>query len=432
MSLFRRATAAPVERRTATLAATLRAVGLDTRAGGKSEVDADSSERVAAVWGCGRIMADVVGTMPWDVTLSRGEPVAAPPLISSPDGGGAIEWKRRVMWSKLLRGNAYGFVTETTPDGRYPNRIDLLSNDAVVWRKLRDGRKIATVGDQEFSRWPQGPLWHVTAYERSGDPEGMSPIEYARSTIAPAIYAADFSEDFFETDCHPGAVVYSDQELDAQQAKAIKDAVKAGAKDRDTVVLGAGLKWQQMQVSPSDSQFLDTMRWSAQQICSAVFGVPAELLGYATSGSSVTYANAQDRDLAFLKYGLGPWLYRFEAAMSRLLPPGMTVKFNSGGLLRADIKTRFEVYGLAANIQDKLGEPVITAAEMRKLEDLPPIPAAAAAAESASASAIAEAVQKIYLGVGTVVTTEEARRIVNLAGAGLASGPLPKEASNAP
>lgn len=375
MSLFSAVGRKP-EQRASSLAATLLAVGRDTRAGGKSAEDAESAQRVAAVWGCVRLLSDVVSTMPLDVVRTMGgkrEPVdPTPSLISLPDGRPMISWLRRAMWSWLLAGNAYGQVIETTSDLRYPTRIALLHPDAVSVRKV-NGVERPFLGNEARNWWPVGDIWHEAAFERPGSRIGMSPIEYAETVIGTASEAQDFAEDFFESNLNPGALVTSDQELSEVQASAIKTAMKRAVKDRDLLVLGSGLSWHQMQVNPKDSQFLDSMQWTAQQICGAIFGVPPEMLGYATSGQSVTYANAADRDLAFLKYGLGPWLARIEDSLSRLLPGSQTVKFNTGGLLRADIKTRYETYSIAADVQQKTGTPLLTTDEMRAYEDLAPL-----------------------------------------------------------
>lgn len=372
MSLFRRA--AQPEKRVGSLAATLKVVGKDTRAGGHPDMDSGSAQRVGAVWGCVRLIADTVATMPWDaVRVAKDARVPVDSLfLKSPDGGSAIAWKRRVVWSMVLRGNAYGLVTETTPDMRYPTRVVPLHPDDVSWRPVNGVLK-PHIGSVRHDLWPLGDLWHLPAYEVPGSPVGMNPIEYAESVIGTAEKAQDFGEDFFEADAHPSAVVTSKNNIDAAQAAEIKTAAKNAIKDRDLLVISDDLTWKQIQVSPTDSQFLDTQRFSAQQICGAIFGVPPELLGYATSGQSVTYANAADRDLQFLKYGLSPWLVRIEEAMSRLLPGAQTVKFNAGSLLRTDLTSRFAAYKTAAEVGSLAGYSLMTVDEMRALEDMPPL-----------------------------------------------------------
>ena len=92
----------------------------------------------------------------------------------------------------------------------------------------------------------------------------------------------------------------------------------------------------------------------------------------ADSGNSLTYANVEQRHLSLLKYAVGPWLVRLETALTDLVPRGAYVKFNAGGLLRTDLKTRYESYEIA------LRAGFLTVAEVRELEDREPLPAATA------------------------------------------------------
>ena len=73
--------------------------------------------------------------------------------------------------------------------------------------------------------------------------------------------------------------------------------------------------------------------------------------------------------------------------------------------------------------------------EVRQVEDLPPLPDEDDSIaddldgdEADQARNVAELIQKIYLGVGVVLTPDEARRIANKAGAGLAPGVDPRPA----
>jgi hypothetical protein len=111
------------------------------------------------------------------------------------------------------------------------------------------------------------------------------------------------------------------------------------------------------------------------------------------------------------------YLTRIERAWSRLLPDRIVVKFNLNALLRSDVETRNKVYDM------RLKNGSMTVNEVRALEDEAPL----ADGQQMSAREIAEVIQKIYLGVGVVLTSDEARRIINNAGAGL---PIPGGINN--
>jgi HK97 family phage portal protein len=103
-----------------------------------------------------------------------------------------------------------------------------------------------------------------------------------------------------------------------------------------------------------------------------VFRIPPHMIG-APSADSMTYSNVEQESIEFVRYSLAPWLRRIELAVSNdpdLCFERTFVKFELDGLLRADAKTRAEIYALAS-------DPLtgwMTRAEIRALEDLPPEP----------------------------------------------------------
>jgi phage portal protein BeeE len=78
------------------------------------------------------------------------------------------------------------------------------------------------------------------------------------------------------------------------------------------------------------------------------FGIPGSLLEYQQPGSSLTYQSLEGEFTKLVKVTLQPlYLEPIEQAMSDLLTRSTSARFNVKGFLRADIKTRFEVHGIA-------------------------------------------------------------------------------------
>jgi phage portal protein BeeE len=78
-------------------------------------VNADRALRLSTVFGCVRLLADSVSTLPLHVY--RGEerdPIPLPPLLQRPsaDFPELSDWLWSVMASLLLRGNAWGVITD--------------------------------------------------------------------------------------------------------------------------------------------------------------------------------------------------------------------------------------------------------------------------------------------------------------------------------
>jgi len=334
-------------------------------------VDDESAMRLGAVWACVDLLAEIVSTLPVD-EYRRSEggppvPVASSRLITDPagDGSGFEVWCRQVMDSLLLRGNAFGLV-EDLGDDLWPNQISVLHPDRISTKRVGTiGPVTWLLDNQEIGAWPSGPLWHLPVYNIPGTPVGRSPIKYAQDTIGLGIATRKFGAQWFGDGAHPTAVIESEHEISQPDAEVIKERLMATMYDnRRPLVLGAGAKLNSIQVNPNESQFLETAQANVADVA-RFFRVPPEMIG-GKAADNLTYANQEQRGIAFLTYTLNPWLVRLERALSRLRPRGRFVKFNADAMLRVDLKTRYEAHVLAVR------GGIATPNERRLLEDMAP------------------------------------------------------------
>lgn len=374
MSLFARRIredAAPVEERaTVRIPSYVYSSGYEQASG--VPVTPDSAMRSSAVWACVRAVAGTGSMLPVDVvrygTNKKRSPVnptpqivAAPSLMVPASG-----WRYQAISSWLTHGNFYARVLETSSDFRHITRAEVLDPGSVMW--MQDGNMLRPhIGGKPQDLWPFGDLWHVPAYLAPGSPVGLSPIEYAAESIGVNLAARKFGAGFFGDGGHPSAILAPESDPGAEGARAIKDSWNRATKgNREPAVLPQSIKYLPIQVNPSDSQFLDTQRFSIEDIC-RFFGVPPEMVFAATSGQSVTYSNVEQRDLTFLKYGLDPWLTRIEEMLTNQIPRPQVVKINRAALLRTDTMTRYQAHALA------LTNGFRSINEVRELEDEEPI-----------------------------------------------------------
>ena len=334
-------------------------------------VTTESAMRLSAVWACVRLLAGLGSTLPLDQQRRRdGLTVDVPRsvLFDQPQAGTTLStWLYQVWSSMLTAGNAYGLVTAIGANG-WPTTVELLDPSVVQWRADEQRGWVVTVDRQEMQRWPEGPLWHVPIFTMPGAPFGLSPIQNAKQTIAGGLSAERFGTDFFTGGGTPNAILYSDSELTQEQAQGIKSAfVSSTAGNREPAVMGAGLRYERISVAPDEAQFLDQQRFTVEQIA-RIYGVFPEMIGGATSGSSVTYANREQRAADFLTFGLMPYLIALEDGLSGLVPGPNRVKFNVDGVLRSDLKTRYEAHAIG------IDSGFLTVDEVRQLEDRPPLP----------------------------------------------------------
>jgi HK97 family phage portal protein len=333
-------------------------------------VTPDTSMRLSAVWGCVRLLADVVSELPVHVFAKGSRREVDPPrvLVTPAAGTDLPDWLWQHMASYLLRGNVTGLIVDRAGLGR-PSQIELVSPDRLVPQVDHNDRTVTwRLDGQEIDR---DELWHRRAYPMPGEVLGLSPIAHAAQSIGLGLGAEAFGAKFFGDNATPSGLLTSDQRLTRGQAQELSEAWRIAHKGRrKTAVLGSGTKWQAVSVAPEESQFLDTLKFNVQQIA-RIFGVPPEMIA-AESGASMTYANIESRDLSLLKYAVGPWLGRLERALNTLVTRSQYVKFNAAGLLRTDLKTRYESYAIG------LDKGFLTLDEVRDLEDREPLPAGTA------------------------------------------------------
>lgn len=340
-----------------------------------SVTSVDESLHNATVWACIDVLASSVAALPVDAVWERDGarlPVSPQPsLLAEPSAFVSLDvWLYQVMFSMLTDGNAFGRVTATDALSR-PTTIELVDPACVGERKVENGRATVRVDHgRPEDLWPYGPIWHVPGkMTRPGSPFALSPMHYAGRVTGTALAAEGYGSEFFAGGGHPTGIVSSETELTAEQAGAIKAAYRnATAGSREVAVFGSGLSYNQIQTAPDDSQFLDLMRFEVEQVC-RFYRVPPTMVYGVTSGQSVTYANASQQDLAYLKHSLDGYLVRIERALTLALPKPQTVKFNRDAILRAETVTRYQAHstGLTAGF--------LTVDEVREMEDRPPLPA---------------------------------------------------------
>lgn len=330
-------------------------------------VDQDSAMRHDAVWSCVTAIGQDVSMMPVDVVRyrngAREDVTPMPQIIAAPSVlAGPMDWRYQVVVSWLLSGNAVGRVTATDMSGRYPTRIELL-NPASCAPDLSQPGYVRVDGVAE-AVWPVGPIWHVPAYTMPGSWWGLSPIAYHRAKIGAGMAAGQFGEEFFGKGGHPSAILAPESDPGVEGAKAIKSSFLRAAKGREPAVLPQSIKYQAIQINPSDSQFIDAMRYSVEQVCRVFREDPADHGASAGAGGSITYANRSDADLARFKRRQF-WVVKMQDALTALIPQPQKARLNTSSALMMTPRERHELHKL------RLDSETITVNEVRTIEDEP-------------------------------------------------------------
>jgi HK97 family phage portal protein len=199
---------------------------------------------------------------------------------------------------------------------------------------------------------------------------GLSAVSQASRVLGLSDELVKHALAFFEDGTsRPAGIVRISEDQHSDDRKRLVEILKAEGKPHGLLVLQGPAEYQDLNAKLDDSQFVEQRRLAAQEVC-RVFRIPGHMLNAGSGGDRLTYRTTEQLSLDFVKYSLTPWLRRIELAISNdadLAFQKEFVKFELDGLLRADAKTRADIYALAL-------DPVtgwMDRNEVRKLEDLP-------------------------------------------------------------
>lgn len=335
-------------------------------------VDPNASLQLLTVYGCVRLIADSISTLPVDVfeVLPGAAPreVPAPGWLSAPTLDLTFtEWCTQVLSSLLLHGNAYLLVLRST--GAVV--VEAIPLDPTRVRVVRQRGRLVYLID---GRPADGELMHIKGLMMPGSDVGLSPVEYARQSIGLGLAATEYGAKFFDGEGNMPGVIEIPKVAQPEQMRKLAEAWRrrrSRANGRGLPgVLDDGAQWKPTGVTNEQAQFLATRKFTAAEIAGQMFLIDPSDLGIPVEGSNLTYGNLEQRNLRRVQVTYLPWLVRIETAITSLLGGVQRMRFNVDGLLRADTLTRYQAHVLG------ITNGFLTEDEARALENLPPLDAA--------------------------------------------------------
>ena len=342
-------------------------------------VSPDTAMQVSTVYACARILAGTVASLPlmvyktdangnrqidrsgrlWYVLHEQPNE-----LMTASDF-----WQAMVLqWA--LRGNAYAQIIRDG-DGDlvalWPLATDQMTvfvdkeTRSVVYRYYKDG--------VEYNM-RRSDVLHIK--DLGTGLVGFSKIEFMGSSINEALSTQEYTMANAANFGRPSGVLTVDHLLDRKkgQDKKVRDSLvefKDGCSR--VIVLEADMKFQQVSLTPEQSQLLESRRYGVEEIC-RWFGVPPVLIG--ASGATTWGSGISEIVSGFHKFTLNPLVNSIEQAIAaRLLTieeqRTTNIEFSMDGLLRGDIQARYAAYATAVQNGFK------TRNEVRQLENDEPL-----------------------------------------------------------
>lgn len=325
-----------------------------------------------AVWAAVRVIAENIATLPIHVYKRENDILEKDYnhklyslLHDSPDGiTPSINFFESLISNTLIYGNAFVEIVRDRygdVEALYllsSNKMTLKSINGVLIYEYNDNGTIIKFGVNE--------ILHIAGLGTNGI-VGLSPISLFADEMRTMISQREFALDFFAGGARNTPVITHPNVLQATTRENLKKSFRKSWNE-GVVVLEEGVKVDPMTMALSDAQFLESRRFSVEEIA-RIFNVPPHMIA---DLSNSTFSNIYEQNKSLARHTLNPWCTRIERAINLKLfnvkeKGKYFIKFNLDALLRSDPMSRQQSY------QIQLNNGIISRNEWRRNEDLPPL-----------------------------------------------------------
>lgn len=336
---------------------------------------------VATVYRCVRLLSEGVANLPMRFMRQRdgifveaeGSRLQYLLAVQPNPAVSAFDFWTQLVAQVLLEGNAY-VVPVYNAATLEPDRLVLCSRGSVSHDIYADTYTVCDELTGIHGLYQEAEIIHVKGYSPDGK-RGLGVIAHARLTLDTASAGDRETQNRFINGGNVRGIVsndkstvgfgeYQDKELE-KTAESLDDRFQSG---EHIVSLPGQVGFQQISLSSTDMQFLESRKFTVREIC-RFFGVHPSFVFDDTAGN---YKSAEMANVAFLSNTLNPLLRKIENELLRkLVAPPLASKrkfeFDRRGLYACDLQSRVQYQ--AATI----GAGIYTVNEWRRQENKPPV-----------------------------------------------------------
>lgn len=313
----------------------------------------DTAMTVSAVFACIRLLAETVSSLPLNMykldsegnrTLDSQHELIKLLKYRPNRRQTRIEFFEQLMLNLVSSGNAYilrGYM------GKRLVSLQVLNSGSVEPELLANGDLIYHWQQQDGTRkkLTEAEVWHVRLF--GNGLVGLSPLSHAKKSIGVALAGDDKITHLMSNGAKPTGVLLAQNWPNKEQRDGLRTEMDGliNGDQTELAVLGGGMKFEAMSLTPEDLELLATRRFSLEEIA-RIFGVPSVLIND-TSASTVWGSGIDSIINGFYKFDLRPYLEKLEISMVvNLLPrtewESYELEFDADAILRANLKDRVE------------------------------------------------------------------------------------------
>lgn len=280
----------------------------------------------------------------------------------------SFTWRQILFPHLLLWGNSYWVIDWDKRTMRpkqlipvHPSKVQIEVRKGIAHYTLNLESKKITVD--------QSNMLH---FRGLGDEiEGKSVIDYAKDNLGLGKAAEDFGSKFFSNGASIGGIYEHPTQLSDTAYNNLQKSLERRAggltNSHKILILEEGMKFTQTTIPPNAAQFLETRKFSINDIA-RWFGVPPHMIA---DLERATFSNIEQQNLNFSQFSILPYVILIEQELNRKLlqeseKATMYFKMNMDGLLRGDMATRYAAY------QVGIQNGIVSPNDVRRKEDLDP------------------------------------------------------------
>lgn len=357
------------------------------RADSGERVDEKSAMQISTVYACVRLLAESIAGLPLHLYRYTGEDEEKEKALDHPlykilyrqpnPEMTSFTFRETLMTSLLLWGNAYAQIIRDGKNGvvglypLYPENVEVDRDESGQIYYIYHAYTDEVPGENNKDIYlKREDVFHIPGLGFNGL-VGFSPIAMMKNALGTTLAVEKYGAAFFRNGAQPSGVLEHPGVLkDPAKIRENWSAVYGGANNAHKVcVLEEGMQYKAISLPPEDSQFLETRKFTVDEIC-RIFRVPPHLV---QNMEHATFSNIEHQSIDFVQHTLTPWIIRFEQGIMKdlLLEEEQDVyfpKFNVDGLLRGDYQSRMNGYATG------FANGFLCPNDIRKLENMDPIP----------------------------------------------------------
>ena len=336
-----------------------------------NSINHETALTLSAVWRAVTLLSGTIAYLPLHVytragdengTVNREHPVSS--LINEPNVADTkFKFFENLMSWLLLWGNFYGLIIRNQLFE--PQYIEPLEVNKVTPKKVNGQLYYFIEGNSN-------PVLSIDMIHIKGFGTGITgkdPISLARESLEGGMIMQKSGNQLFKTghlsDRYIEVPTQWKQDVYDRFKKSFADAYSGWQNGGKPPILEGGAKIQSIATSPENLQFLQSRKFSINEVA-RWFGVPPHKLADLERS---TNNNIEHQAIEFVTDTVMLYTERIEQELTRKLirnkeKSSTWIEFNLNGLLRGDLKTRSEYYNKATG-----GRPWMTPDEVRSLEN---------------------------------------------------------------